>query len=217
MLIGAWIKQYREKNNLTLEEFGKKVGVNKQTVSRWENGSLEPSVDMYYQLSQVFRIPLDEILSRHPKDITDAVPVYRDNLPYDVGINNVFHSIDDFSKLFVFLNMAMDIRRFFKQDRPIGYLVLDNDVTKEEKDVEPIDGIPIIEFSLDNPKELAIHLIVDNEKDRVVFQNERVRKIRPNANFRNVAYVIDLVVEKEDGEGLAQILIDLDDEDELFD
>lgn len=113
--------------------------------------------------------------------------------------------------------MAMDIRRFFKQDRPIGYLVLDNDVTKEEKDVEPIDGIPIIEFSLDNPKELAIHLIVDNEKDRVVFQNERVRKIRPNANFRNVAYVIDLVVEKEDGEGLAQILIDLDDEDELFD
>lgn len=40
MNIGQLISEYREKNNLTQSKFGKLVGVNKQTVSKWESGQV---------------------------------------------------------------------------------------------------------------------------------------------------------------------------------
>lgn len=40
MDIGEKIKMLREKNNLTLEEVGKAVGVGKSTVRKWETGMI---------------------------------------------------------------------------------------------------------------------------------------------------------------------------------
>lgn len=37
------IYMYRVKNNLTQEEFGKKIGLVKENVSKLENGKYEPS------------------------------------------------------------------------------------------------------------------------------------------------------------------------------
>ena len=39
--VGARLKQAREKQHITLEEAGKKVGVHKSTILRWENGETE--------------------------------------------------------------------------------------------------------------------------------------------------------------------------------
>lgn len=40
-LVGIRLKQAREEKNISLEEAGNKVGVNKTTVMRWENGQTE--------------------------------------------------------------------------------------------------------------------------------------------------------------------------------
>ena len=216
MNIGVWIKQYREKNDISQEDFGKKVGVNKQTVSKWENGSLEPSVEMYYQFSQIFGVPLDEIITRQPCDGPNAVPVYRDNYPYNIGFNCVFNSISDFETLFVFLKMTLQVKSFFKRDRPLGFLVLGKDITIEEKIDEPINAIPIVEFYLNNPDELVIHLAVTDEEDGFIISKGSISKIEPKNNFRNVFYSINLYVNTDDGNDIIQINIDMDDENELF-
>ena len=41
MNIGDFIKQKRIENNLTLEQLGKRVGVSKMTVLRWESGEIK--------------------------------------------------------------------------------------------------------------------------------------------------------------------------------
>lgn len=40
MNMGDKIKFHREKNNMTLEELGNKVGVSKSTILKWETGSI---------------------------------------------------------------------------------------------------------------------------------------------------------------------------------
>lgn len=40
-LVGLRLKQAREEKNISLEEAGNKVGVNKSTIMRWENGKTE--------------------------------------------------------------------------------------------------------------------------------------------------------------------------------
>ena len=51
-LVGNRLKQAREEKGISLEDAGKKVGVNKSTVLRWENGQTEK-----------FKIPTLEILA----------------------------------------------------------------------------------------------------------------------------------------------------------
>ena len=51
-LIGLRLKEARERKHISLEEAGQKVGVNKSTVLRWENGKTEK-----------FKIPTLEILA----------------------------------------------------------------------------------------------------------------------------------------------------------
>lgn len=51
-LIGLRLKEARERKHISLEEAGQKVGVNKSTIMRWENGKTEK-----------FKIPTLEILA----------------------------------------------------------------------------------------------------------------------------------------------------------
>lgn len=51
-LVGSRLKEAREEKNISLEEAGNKVGVNKSTVLRWESGKTEK-----------FKIPTLEILA----------------------------------------------------------------------------------------------------------------------------------------------------------
>lgn len=41
MHLGQFIKEKRLENNLSLEQLGKKVGVSKMTISRWESGEIK--------------------------------------------------------------------------------------------------------------------------------------------------------------------------------
>ena len=41
MSLGQFIKEKRIENNLSLEQLGKKVGVSKMTISRWESGEIK--------------------------------------------------------------------------------------------------------------------------------------------------------------------------------
>ncbi len=61
--IGEFLAQLRHANNLTQEQLGEKIGVTNKTISRWENGNYLPPVEALQQLSQLFGISINEILS----------------------------------------------------------------------------------------------------------------------------------------------------------
>ena len=57
--IGERIRQLRESNKLTSEQFGKIAEVSKGAVSQWENNTTEPKAKALMYLSRHFHISID--------------------------------------------------------------------------------------------------------------------------------------------------------------
>lgn len=86
------LKELRTARGISQQELAELVGVSRQTISKWENGIVQPSADNLMHLSQVFQLPLEvffgndlkhleqlavEALARLPEtqQDTDAEPV----------------------------------------------------------------------------------------------------------------------------------------------
>lgn len=65
-------KIYRESKCLTLEEIGKRVGVTKPTVQKWESGAAKPRPQKVYALAKVLGISVVDISDLRPENwLTD--------------------------------------------------------------------------------------------------------------------------------------------------
>ena len=61
--VGSFIKQLRKDNNLTQNEFANKLGVTYQAVSKWENGKNVPDIATMKEISNLFGVNIDKIIS----------------------------------------------------------------------------------------------------------------------------------------------------------
>lgn len=61
--IGSFLAQLRKERNMTQEQLGQQLGVSNKTVSRWENGNYMPPVEMLQELSRLYGVSINEILS----------------------------------------------------------------------------------------------------------------------------------------------------------
>ena len=50
------LKEIRQKNSLTLEKMGEKVGIAKNTLSRYESGKREPKLEVWQKLADFFKV-----------------------------------------------------------------------------------------------------------------------------------------------------------------
>lgn len=55
------IKELRAREGLTQAELAEKVGVRRETVVFLEKGKYNPSLRLAYQISQILKVPIDEI------------------------------------------------------------------------------------------------------------------------------------------------------------
>ena len=69
MEIGNKILELRKKNNITQEELAEKVGVSRQTISKWELGETTPDLKQAKELSKIFNVSLDELTDNDLKEI----------------------------------------------------------------------------------------------------------------------------------------------------
>lgn len=69
--IGEFLAQLRRERNLTQEQLGEQLGVTNKTVSRWENGNYLPPVEMLQDLSVLYGVSINELLSG--ERLSDAV------------------------------------------------------------------------------------------------------------------------------------------------
>ena len=73
-------KLLRESKCLTLEEIGKRVGVSKPTVQKWETGVAKPRPANVYALAKVLEISVVDISDLRPeKWLTDTTRQYPAN------------------------------------------------------------------------------------------------------------------------------------------
>ena len=63
MKLAEQIRKHRKENNLTQDQLATELHTTRQTVSKWEQGTIEPNVQMIVQLAQRFDISTDELLT----------------------------------------------------------------------------------------------------------------------------------------------------------
>ena len=69
MEIGNKILELRKKNNITQEELADKVGVSRQTISKWELGETSPDLKQAKELSKIFNVSIDELADNDNKEL----------------------------------------------------------------------------------------------------------------------------------------------------
>lgn len=69
MSIGNNISNLRKKNNLSQEELAEKVGVTRQTISKWELDETSPDINQAKIISQTFNISLDELTDNNVNNV----------------------------------------------------------------------------------------------------------------------------------------------------
>ena len=69
MQLGKQIYELRKKANLSQEQLAVKVGVSRQTISKWELCETAPDIKQAQVLSQVFSVSLDELTGNDTKEV----------------------------------------------------------------------------------------------------------------------------------------------------
>lgn len=60
--LGEVLKQHRSDCNMTQEFVAEAIGVSRQAVSKWENGTSDPSTSNLIELAKLFEISTEELL-----------------------------------------------------------------------------------------------------------------------------------------------------------
>lgn len=61
--LGEVLKQHRENCKMTQEFVAEAIGVSRQAVSKWENGTSDPSMSNLIMLAKLFNISAEELLN----------------------------------------------------------------------------------------------------------------------------------------------------------
>jgi len=71
-MFSSRIKELRISTGLNQVDFAKKLNVTKQSVSNWENGNIQPSIDMLIKIATVFSVSADYLLGLDVRSTIDV-------------------------------------------------------------------------------------------------------------------------------------------------
>ena len=110
--VGMKITKYRKELNLTQDDIARMLYVSRQLVSKWENGTGVPSVDVLLEFSKIFHTTFEDLLCLNdevetdPYDIFtghDRVYVIRNIINGDISVNlpDIFYQFSPTERMMV--------------------------------------------------------------------------------------------------------------------
>ena len=73
MSLGTNLSRLRSRSGLSQDALAEKMGVSRQSVSKWENDSSVPELEKLIRLAEIFDVTLDELV-RDVRTEPEAVP-----------------------------------------------------------------------------------------------------------------------------------------------
>lgn len=104
MKIGQKLKEKRQEANLTQKELAEILHVSRQTISSWEVGRTYPDLDVLVAVSELYAIPLDDLLkddSTMVEDITKKVKKSERRKILNIALIIVLTLVSSFSLFFI--------------------------------------------------------------------------------------------------------------------
>lgn len=115
------LKRIRKENNLSQEQLADKLGVSRQSVSKWESGLAYPEMDKVLQICKMFNLNIDELLNQNLKEVNEVKQ----------SKNNINKFVDDFLDyitktidMFSCMKFKDKIKCLFEQAVIIGVITL---------------------------------------------------------------------------------------------
>lgn len=94
------LKRIRKENNLSQEQLAEKLGVSRQSVSKWESNLAYPELDKVMQICQIFNINTDELLNQNINETNEKKEAKANfNKFIDDFLNYITKTIDMFTSL----------------------------------------------------------------------------------------------------------------------
>lgn len=69
---GEYLKQLRNEKGLSQEQLAEKIGLSRQSISKWEQGLSTPDVDNFVKLAEIYNVPIEALLKGEPVQHTDT-------------------------------------------------------------------------------------------------------------------------------------------------
>ena len=83
MKLSEKIKSLRKGAGLSQEEFGARLNVSRQAITKWESGEGLPDIGNLLLLSRMFKISIDDLLSEE-KALAEKLYLYESRVTYDI-------------------------------------------------------------------------------------------------------------------------------------
>lgn len=87
--IGETIKKLRKEREITQEEFAEVLGVSCQSVSRWENNSCYPDIELIPTIAAFFNISTDKLMGVDEAAEKKAVDEYLNDFQAAISVGNI--------------------------------------------------------------------------------------------------------------------------------
>ena len=84
MTLEEQIKHYRKQAGLSQEKMAEKIGVSRQAITKWENGTGTPDIANLMAIAKLFQISVDELLSNEKTEKKQADYIYESRTEYDI-------------------------------------------------------------------------------------------------------------------------------------
>lgn len=72
---GEYLKKLRAENKLSQEQLAEKLGLSRQSISKWEQGASTPDIENFAKLAEIYGVSVDSLLKGEPDDEKTAVSV----------------------------------------------------------------------------------------------------------------------------------------------
>ncbi len=76
------LKSLREQANLSQVELSDKLGLSRQSISKWENGTSIPSVELLYEMSNIYGVSINDIIDIRTDNILISKSILEDGTDY---------------------------------------------------------------------------------------------------------------------------------------
>ena len=78
------IKHYRKQAGLSQEKMAEKIGVSRQAITKWENGTGTPDISNLMAIANLFQLSIDELLSNEKTESKKSEYIYESRTEYDI-------------------------------------------------------------------------------------------------------------------------------------
>lgn len=128
--VGIKISKYRKNNNLTQDDLAEKLFVTRQLVSKWENGTGIPSIDVLLELSKMFNVSFEDILCLNDEKTINSDDIFN-------GRNRMFVIQSIIRK-----ELNVNLPNMFYQLSPVERMIILKEIKKGELSCDLEELIP---------------------------------------------------------------------------